>query len=95
MKVKEEVEHEIQWQIKFKLQISDFDNWTKRGAVYFLEDKPIANEEAQVKDFILNGQWNREMLKATLSKEMVEYIIEHVNPSIETNSIDRVMSVKI
>lgn len=68
MKVKEEVEHEIQWQIKSKLQISSFDNQTKIGALYFLEDKPIANKEAQVKDFILNGQWNREMLKATLSE---------------------------
>lgn len=58
------------------------------GALYFLEEKPIDNEEAEVKYFIKNGQWDRELLLKVVLPEMVYHIIEYVNPYLVNHTND-------
>lgn len=55
MLVREDMEHEIWWQVKTGHSSFWFDNWTKMGALYFVEGSPIIGEQAEVKDFVTNG----------------------------------------
>lgn len=52
-KTTEEVDHDILWQIKLGTSSFLFDNWTKLGALYFLEELGC-DTELKVKDFITN-----------------------------------------
>lgn len=36
--IREEVEHNIWWQLKGGNLIFWYDNWTKQGAVYYIEE---------------------------------------------------------
>lgn len=42
--VKEEIEHNIWWQLKDGSCSFWFDNWTENGALYFLEEKSMEEE---------------------------------------------------
>ncbi|XP_049396567.1 uncharacterized protein LOC125860610 [Solanum stenotomum] len=53
--VREEVEHDIWWQIKAGNSSFWFDNWTRQGALYYTERNLAQEEELEVKDFIING----------------------------------------
>lgn len=55
MTTREEMEHEIWWQVKSGNSSFWFDNWTTLGALYFIEAKPMSNEKSEIKDFIKNG----------------------------------------
>lgn len=62
------MEHEIWWQAKSGNSTFWFDNQTKLGALYFIEDMPVFDEEAEVQDFISNGGWDRDKLQEPLSE---------------------------
>lgn len=67
MEIREEVEHDIWWQLKSRTTSFWFDNWSKIGALYFLEDQP--NEfEMEVKEFITDWEWDRERLLQIIIK---------------------------
>lgn len=55
--VREEVEHNIWCQVKSGNSSFWFDNWTKKGVLYFVEGDNIQEEELKVKDFYSNGEW--------------------------------------
>lgn len=42
-------------------------NWTKLGVLYYIEPLNNSEEEIEVKEFINNGEWNRQMLEEYLS----------------------------
>lgn len=72
--VREEVEYNIQWQVKIENSCFLFDNWTGQGALYYVESGKVEEEELEVMDFVVNGAWNEQKLRSKLSEEMVEYI---------------------
>lgn len=53
--MREEVEHEIWWQIKTENSNFLFDNWTKQGALTYIEEVNTMKDEVEVKEFIENG----------------------------------------
>uniref|UniRef100_M1BXK5 RNase H family protein n=1 Tax=Solanum tuberosum TaxID=4113 RepID=M1BXK5_SOLTU len=82
MRIREEVEHEIWWQQKGGTASFWMDNWTKLGALYFIEPQGL-NEEVEVKDMIQNEEWDIPRLRQMISEDMVNYIVENINPIME------------
>ncbi|KAK6781882.1 hypothetical protein RDI58_019678 [Solanum bulbocastanum] len=60
--IRDEVEHDIWWQVKAENSSFWFHNWIRQGAVYFLEEGTVRDEELEVKDFIINGEWDVQKL---------------------------------
>ncbi|KAH0681225.1 hypothetical protein KY284_022310 [Solanum tuberosum] len=58
------------------------DNWTKLRALYFIEPQGL-DEEVEVKEMIQNAEWNIPRLRQIISEDMVEYIVEKINPVME------------
>lgn len=79
MSVKEEVEHDIWWQLKFGNSIFFFDNWTKQGALYFLEENIIEEGEIEMTWFIKNREWDKQILLESIFKEMKKHIIKNIS----------------
>lgn len=77
--IREEVEHEIWWQNKAGNSSFWFDNWTKQGALYHIEDT-AKEENVEVKEFSTEEGWDREKLLQNLSQKMIDHIIENVSP---------------
>ncbi|KAL3328186.1 hypothetical protein AABB24_035694 [Solanum stoloniferum] len=77
--IREEVEHEIWWQIKADNSSFWFDNWTKQGALYHIEEN-AKEEEVEVKEFSTEEGWDREKLLQNLSPEMTDHIMENISP---------------
>lgn len=60
-----------------------FDNWTKLGALYFIENNNTSEEEVEVRDFLARGKWDRQKLLTVLTdEEMIDYICDEVKPSV-------------
>uniref|UniRef100_A0A0V0I4G5 Putative ovule protein n=1 Tax=Solanum chacoense TaxID=4108 RepID=A0A0V0I4G5_SOLCH len=87
--VREEVKHNIWWQVKTGNSSFWFDNWTKQGALYFVEGDTVIEEELEVKDFVTAGNWDEIKLLTKLSPEMTDYILESIKPPITGNEIDQ------
>ncbi|WMV39051.1 hypothetical protein MTR67_032436 [Solanum verrucosum] len=77
--IREEVEHEIWWQIKTGNSSFWFDNWTKQGALYHIEEN-AKKEEVEVNEFNTEEGWDREKLLHNLSLEMTDHIMENISP---------------
>lgn len=90
MTTREEMEHEIWWQVKSGNSSFWFDNWTTLGALYFIEAKPMSNEKSEFKDFIKNGGYDINKSKEVLSEELVEFIADNISPPIHTKLMDKV-----
>lgn len=65
-----------------------FDNWTKQGTLYYIENQEVGEDEMEVKEVIENGEWNEQKIKSLISNEMVDFIVEHINPKIEECAVD-------
>ncbi|KAH0650294.1 hypothetical protein KY284_030206 [Solanum tuberosum] len=83
------MEHDIWWQIKGGGMSFWFDNWTKQGALYYIEEQGRGDEEIEVKNFIRNGEWDRQKLRELISAEMTEYIVESIAPNFEEGAVDK------
>jgi len=81
LEIREEVEHDIWWQIKAWNSSFWFDNWTKQGALFFIEGENARDEEIEVKEFIENGSWKIEKLRENLSEEIVFHIVKNIKPN--------------
>ncbi|XP_015158226.1 uncharacterized protein [Solanum tuberosum] len=79
--VREEVEHEIWWQVKAGSSSFWYDNWTKQGALFFTEGESAGEEELEVKEFIGNGSWKIEKLQEHISEEMICHIVKNIQPN--------------
>lgn len=80
---KDEIEHNIWWQVKAGNCSFWFDNWTKLGALWHVENTNAGEEELKVKSFIYQRNWDREKLLSKLSEEMTEYIMESIKPPVD------------
>ncbi|KAH0776287.1 hypothetical protein KY290_007698 [Solanum tuberosum] len=80
--VREEVEHDIWWQLKAGNSSFWFDNWTRQGALYYTEGDLAQDVELEVKDFITNEMWDETKLKNCTSEEMADHIIFNIRPRI-------------
>ncbi|XP_059314688.1 uncharacterized protein LOC132065353 [Lycium ferocissimum] len=80
--VREEVEHQIWWQLKSSTSSSWFDNRTKQCTLYFVDNELAIDEEIEVKKFISGGVWNLQKILAVLSSETVSHIQEDINPTL-------------
>ncbi|KAH0701736.1 hypothetical protein KY290_016740 [Solanum tuberosum] len=86
--VREDVEHEIWWQQKEGNASFWMDNWTKQGALYYIEPQGV-EEEVEVKELIQNGQWDIARLQQLLSQDMVECIVESIGPKLSVGTQDK------
>ncbi|KAH0730385.1 hypothetical protein KY290_001417 [Solanum tuberosum] len=82
IKIREEVEYNIWWQIKSGVVSFWFDNWTKQGVLYYVEEDKIGEEETEVRSFIIGDQWDKEKFLLYVSEEMTEHIINNISPVI-------------
>lgn len=82
--IREELDHEIWWQVKSGNSCFWFDNWTRKGALYFTEEiiGGGGEDEIEVRDCIINGEWNKEKLLGMISEETTEYITENISPKL-------------
>lgn len=92
--IREEVEHDIWWQIKDGNSSFWFDNWTKQVAFYFTEGEQAQEEEVDVNDLVINGGWNEQKLKAVVSYEMVQHIIMNIRPPSTKAILDKAWQVQ-
>lgn len=49
IQVREEVKHDIWWKIKASNCNFCFDNWTEIGTLYYIENKPVMDEDVKVR----------------------------------------------
>ncbi|WMV13941.1 hypothetical protein MTR67_007326 [Solanum verrucosum] len=89
IQIREEVEHNIWWQVKAGEASFWFDNWTKQGALYYLEEQNHGEEEIEVKQFIQERRWNKGKLNQYVSEEMVQYITENISPVLIETGKDK------
>ncbi|KAG5616459.1 hypothetical protein H5410_016283 [Solanum commersonii] len=62
---------------------------TKQGALYYIEEQGRGDEEIEVKNFIRNGEWDRQKLRELISAEMTEYIVENIASNFEEGAVDK------
>ncbi|KAH0697743.1 hypothetical protein KY289_015225 [Solanum tuberosum] len=86
--IREEVEHNIWWQLKEGKSSFWFDNWTKQGALYYVEGDTAVNEELEVRSFSRHRTWDIEGLRRVLSEEMIVYIVNHIKPPEDNHNND-------
>ncbi|XP_060182254.1 uncharacterized protein LOC132611915 [Lycium barbarum] len=80
--VRDDVEHQIWWQLKGGTSSFWFDNWTKEGALYFVDNELVIDEEIKVREFTSDGEWNFPKLQEFLAEETVEYIQDTISPKL-------------
>ncbi|XP_060200400.1 uncharacterized protein LOC132628653 [Lycium barbarum] len=80
--VRNDLEHHIWCQLKGGTSSFWFDNWTKQGALYFVDNALAIHEEIEVKEFISDGEWNLQKLQEFLTEETVEYIQDTISPKL-------------
>lgn len=78
MAIKDDVEHNIWWQMKGGNSSYWYDKWTGQGALYYVEHERAEEEELEVMEFVENGEWSRDKLASKLSQEMVEFIVDNI-----------------
>ncbi|KAK6803206.1 hypothetical protein RDI58_000990 [Solanum bulbocastanum] len=89
IQIREEVEHNIWWQIRNGEESFWFDDWTKQGALYYLEEQNHSDKEIEVKEFTKEGGWDKGKLNQYVSEEMVQYIIENISPILVETGRDK------
>ncbi|KAG5602307.1 hypothetical protein H5410_033677 [Solanum commersonii] len=67
----------------------EYDNWTKQGALYYIEGDNAEEEEIEVKEFIHNGSWDKHKLLNYLSEEIKKCIVDTVKPELTEGRNDK------
>ncbi|WMV19697.1 hypothetical protein MTR67_013082 [Solanum verrucosum] len=88
--IKEEIKHNIWWPIKAGNSSVWFDNWTRQGALYYIEGEDAREEELEVRDFTRGGEWDRQKLRDKLYEEMTVHIVENIVPPADLQTRDKV-----
>ncbi|KAK4716506.1 hypothetical protein R3W88_014844 [Solanum pinnatisectum] len=87
LEITEEVEHDIWWQVKSGEASFWLDNWMKQGALYYIQEHN-GEEEVEVRQFIVNGEWESCKLIELLSEEITNHILENISPRVKDDTID-------
>lgn len=78
LKIREEIEPFIWWQIKGGNSRFWFDNQTRCGDLYYLEWVLAQEKEVEVRHFINEQSGDETSLKKNLSKDLVDHIITDI-----------------
>lgn len=79
--IREVVEHNIWWQIKSGRSSFLFDNWTRLGALYFIDAGNYLEEEVEIREFITDGAWDKQRLGGYLTgPKIVNHICDNIKP---------------
>lgn len=62
-----------------------YDNWIKKGALYYIEGENSLQEEVGVMCFVKDGEWDIPKLQENFQK-MVEYILKCIKPQKESHN---------
>ncbi|WMV54329.1 hypothetical protein MTR67_047714 [Solanum verrucosum] len=87
LETREEVEYDIWWRVKSGEASFWFDNWMKQGALYYIQEHN-GEEEVEVRQFIVNREWDSRKLRELLSEEMTNHILENISPRVEESTRD-------
>lgn len=82
VQMREEIKHNIWWQIKSENTSFWFDNQTEIRALYYVQENNKGEQEIKVKEFINENRWNIEKLQQVLLEKMVKHNINNVCPNI-------------
>ncbi|KAH0664078.1 hypothetical protein KY284_029009 [Solanum tuberosum] len=88
MTVKDEVEHNIWWQVKAGNSSFWFDNWTQQGALYYVDGENAIEKELKVQELIRGGEWDIQGLRSKLSEEMTTHVVENTKPPTDSQRND-------
>lgn len=88
LEVREEVEHDILWQLKEGGVSFQYDNWTKQGALFYTKNQGAGEDEIEVKEVIRSGEWNEQKIRGLIFEVMIYFIVEHINPKHEEGEVD-------
>ncbi|KAK4731190.1 hypothetical protein R3W88_024178 [Solanum pinnatisectum] len=89
VQIREEVEHNIWWQIKDGSSSFWYDNWTKQGALYYIERDNAEEEEIEVKKFIHNESWDKHKFLNHLSEEITKCIVDIIKLQLTEGRNDK------
>lgn len=89
IRIKKKVEHNIWWQLKSCEIYFLSDNWIKQGPLYYVEEDGRGEEKIEVKNFIIEVQWDKGKLLIYISEEMVEYIFNNISPVLHSEDHDK------
>ncbi|XP_060195017.1 uncharacterized protein LOC132624223 [Lycium barbarum] len=87
--VREQVEHNIWWQMKNGSSSFWFENWTKLGALYYVITESNFDAEVEVKEYVAGDRWNLERLYEVLPEEVVNHIQQHIKVPLELEGDDK------
>ncbi|XP_019225001.1 PREDICTED: uncharacterized protein LOC109206620 [Nicotiana attenuata] len=78
---REEVEHEILWELKSGTKNIWHENWTGLGALYHVlpEEFPINEELQDVAELRLEGTWNEDLLEQNFTEEIVDHVRSNIH----------------
>lgn len=86
--IREEIEPFIWWQLKCGNSSFWFDNWTRCGAIYYLEGDLAQEEEIEVSYFYSFSSWNETLLRESVSIKIANFITNEIKPG-RTDELDR------
>ncbi|XP_059306289.1 uncharacterized protein LOC132057691 [Lycium ferocissimum] len=87
--VREQVEHNIWWQMKNGSSSFWFENWTKLGALYYVITESNFDAEVEVKEYVARHRWNLERLSEVLPEEVVNHIQQHIKVPLEVEGMTK------
>lgn len=70
VRIKDEVEPFIWWQLKSENSSFWFDKWIRFGALYYTETDSTKEEEVEVKEFVNTGVWDISTMNGKITSEM-------------------------
>lgn len=86
VEVRDEIEPYIWWQLKAGTSSFWFDNWTSLGALYFIVEEQVEEEEFEVRNLIEKGQRLESDVRNPVSDEIATHILKEIKPAInDTN----------
>ncbi|XP_075086240.1 uncharacterized protein LOC142168960 [Nicotiana tabacum] len=82
LQIKDEVEHQVWWQLKNGNSYFWYDNWTGLGALYHASGLDHWCDESinHVDEMVENGAWNELLLRELLLDELADHILETITP---------------
>ncbi|XP_060211629.1 uncharacterized protein LOC132639169 [Lycium barbarum] len=81
--IRDVVEPQIFWYLRNGTSSFWYENWKRLGALYYIIPDAAREEQIEVRQFVQNGEWNMELLTATLDQELAQHIKENIKVPVE------------
>ncbi|XP_070045332.1 uncharacterized protein [Nicotiana tomentosiformis] len=91
LQIRDEVEHQVWWQLKNGNAYFWYDNWTGLGALYHASGPDHWCDESikYVDKVVENGAWNDVLLSQLLPDELADHILETITPPLDLSIKDK------